>query len=144
SKISTGSSCLAPPVNTGAMINGNLYCFTTCISPPLGTTLRYKLFPPIPNQTVTLNTGTTYALKLQFGQVTGNIGAWIDYNNDYDFDDTLFAGGIQYYERLGLKLTTGTVVGCTGGGCSVVGGNTNSQLLTITFAVPPPGTPGLV
>jgi len=144
SKISTGSSSLAAPVNTGAMNNGTLYCFWNCISPPLGTTLRYKLFPPITNQTATLNTGTQYQLKLQFGQITGNIGAWIDYNNDYDFDDTIFAGGLQYYERLGLRLTSGTVVGCTGGGCSVVGGNTNSQNCTITFTLPPSGAPGLV
>jgi hypothetical protein len=144
-KISTGSSVLALPANTGAMVNGTLYCFWNCISPPLGTTLRYKLFPPIPNQTVTLNAGNTYTLKTQFGQVTGNLGAWIDYNNDGDFDDTLFNGGIQYYERIGLKLSTGTIfTGCTGGLCNAVGGNTNSQLFTITFQVPPPGTPGLV
>ncbi len=144
-KISTGSSVLALPSNTGAMVNGTLYCFWNCISPPLGTTLRYKLFPPIPNQTVTLNAGNTYTLKAQYGQITGNLGAWIDYNNDGDFDDTLFNGGIQYYERIGLKLSTGTIfTGCTGGLCNAVGGNTNSQNFTITFQVPPPGTPGLV
>jgi len=144
SKISTGSSAYALPTNTGAMSNGVLYCTNPCIVSPT-TTYRYKIYPPVVNHTATLFFGNTYNLKLQFGIVVFNgIGAWIDYNNDYDFNDTLVSGGISYYEKIGQVGATGIITnGCSGGGCSVTGINGNSTVINISFKVPPFGTPGL-